>query len=292
MRPNLTTTIMLPIQQIKNSLKALAGLSNSPYAEGDISQYTLSAADQERLSNEHSFTQGTVQLSGISTRYTHGASMLHSWQEIFADEVYRFIPNNSRPYIIDGGANIGLSTLYFALRHPQSRIDAYEADPHIFQVLQQNIAAHRSQLQARIQLHQQALWHSDTQLTFHEEGALAGSVVGDFGRTGNTQTVPAINIGRLLQQRVDLLKLDIEGAENELLPTLKPVLTNIDYLFVEYHSLQEQPQQLGQLLLLLSNAGFRYHIREAAKLAPYPMEEKLSVRRLFDLQLNIWCYRP
>lgn len=283
---------MLPLQHIKNSLKALAGLSNSPYAEGDISRYTLSATDQERLSNEHSFAQGTVPLAGISTSYTHGASMLHSWQEIFADEVYRFIPKNSKPYIIDGGANIGLSTLYFALRHPQSRIDAYEADPQIFQVLQQNIAAHRPQLKANIQLHQQALWHSNTQLTFHEEGALAGSVVGDFGRTGKTQTVSAINIGPLLQQRVDFLKLDIEGAENELLPTLQPALPNIDYLFVEYHSLQEQPQLLGQLLLMLSNAGFRYHIREAARLAPHPMVEKGTIRRLFDLQLNIWCYRP
>ena len=283
---------MLPLQHIKNSLKALAGLSNSPYTEVDISRYTLSATDQERLSNEHSLAQGTVPLAGISTSYTHGASMLHSWQEIFADEVYRFIPNNSKPYIIDGGANIGLSTLYFALRHPQSRIDAYEADPQIFQVLQQNIAAHRPQLKANIQLHQQALWHSNTQLTFHEEGALAGSVVGDFGRTGKTQTVPAINIGQLLQQPVDFLKLDIEGAENELLPTLQPALPNIDYLFVEYHSLQELPQLLGQLLLMLSNAGFRYHIREAARLALHPMVEKGRTRRLFDMQLNIWCYRP
>jgi len=283
---------MLPLHHIKNSLKALAGLSNSPYTEGDISRYTLSATDKERLSNEHSFAQGTVPLAGISTRYTHGASMLHSWQEIFADEVYRFIPNNSKPYIIDGGANIGLSTLYFALRHPQCRIDAYEADPQIFQVLQQNIAAHRPQLKANIQLHQQALWHSNTQLTFHEEGALAGSVVSDFGRTGKTQTVPAINIGQLLLQPVDFLKLDLEGAENELLPTLQPALPNIDYLFVEYHSLQEQPQRLGQLLLMLSNAGFRYHIREAARLAPHPMVEKLTIRRLFDMQLNIWCYRP
>jgi hypothetical protein len=43
---------------------------------------------------------------------------------------------------------------------------------------------------------------------------------------------------------------------------------------------------------MLSNAGFRYHIREAARLAPYPMVEKLTKRRLFDMQLNIWCYRP
>lgn len=283
---------MLPLHKITNRLKALTGLQQSPYQEGDISKYTLAPDVQERLSQEHSFLQGTVNLAGINTTYTHGASMLHSWQEIFADEVYRFIPKNNKPYIIDGGANIGLSTLYFALRHPQSRIEAYEADPQIFQVLQHNIAAHRTQLKANIQLHQQALWHSDTQLTFHEEGALAGSVVGDFRLTGKTQTVTGINISRLLNQTVDMLKLDIEGAENELMITLQPALPNIDYLFVEYHSLQLQTQQLGQLLLMLSNAGFRYHIREAAPLAKHPMVEKLSISRLFDMQLNIWCYRP
>jgi len=68
-----------------------------------------------------------------------GPTFVHKYKEIFEQQIYRFRSNNQRPFIIDGGANIGLSILYFKKIYPLSQIVAFEPDEKIFSVLQRNI---------------------------------------------------------------------------------------------------------------------------------------------------------
>src|SRR5690348_5460731 len=63
----------------------------------------------------------------------------HSVEEIFVDEVYKCNFNSAEPYIIDCGANIGLSVIYFKQKYPNAKIIAFEPDKFQFDNLLQNI---------------------------------------------------------------------------------------------------------------------------------------------------------
>jgi hypothetical protein len=67
-------------------------------------------------------------------------------------------------------------------------------------------------------------------------------------------------------------------------------LARIARIFVEYHSVPDQPQCLQDLLEILWGAGFRYFLKDANPIRhPFLVEER---RKVFDLQLNIFAYRP
>src|SRR5258706_10771593 len=60
------------------------------------------------------------------------------YSDIFVQEPYRFRCETETPLIIDGGANVGVSTLYFKRLFPRSRVIAFEADPQTFEALAEN----------------------------------------------------------------------------------------------------------------------------------------------------------
>src|SRR4029077_14038607 len=135
-----------------------------------------------------------------------------AYQEIFLNRVYEFTSSNDRPFIIDGGANIGLATLFFKKNYPNSIITAFEADPIIFKTLEWNI---NSRGLKDVEVINAALWNLDTSLPFLSEGSASGHVAvpGEFG---NLVPVTAVRLKAWLQSRIDFLKLDIEGAEYEV----------------------------------------------------------------------------
>ena len=102
--------------------------------------------------------------------------------------------------------------------------------------------------------------------------------------------VPSIRLRDLLEQPIDFLKLDIEGAEFDVLQDCQDRLQNIETLFVEYHSHINEPQQLQNVLTLLHEAGFRYQLHEVFT-SPNPFLERQTLLGM-DLQLNIFAYRP
>jgi hypothetical protein len=67
------------------------------------------------------------------------ASFLYMFHEIFVEKIYQFEFPNDTPKILDLGSNIGLSILYFNQLYPKASIVGYEADPHIFSILQKNL---------------------------------------------------------------------------------------------------------------------------------------------------------
>jgi len=94
----------------------------------------------------------------------------------------------------------------------------------------------------------------------------------------------------LANEPVDLLKIDIEGAETLVLEDCADLLPNVERLFVEYHSFEGRPQTLHQLLAVLSNAGFRVYV------AAVDGSTQSFVRQArylgMDMQLNVFATRP
>ena len=72
----------------------------------------------ERVRKQPRYTPGTTTLFGRLLEYVDSSSYFFLHEEIFTEEIYAFNSANSRPRIIDGGANIGLSVIYFKRRFP------------------------------------------------------------------------------------------------------------------------------------------------------------------------------
>lgn len=226
----------------------------------------------------------TTHLPGVCWRIPDGKSFELSWNEIFGREIYKFIPTGKPVRILDCGANVGVSCLYFYRNFPGARITAFEPDPEIFACLKENLAAAGCD---GIELVPRAVWVSDTTLKFHSEGTDSGRI--EPGAGGKVIEVAAVRLRNYLNEPVDFLKLDIEGAETEVLRDIAPALGSVRNLFVEYHSFTGQKQTLGELVQLLVDAGFRVHLHPVNP-APNPFVA-VSDHLGMDLQLNIFARR-
>lgn len=216
--------------------------------------------------------------------YEAPQELLHGLQEIFVDQIYKQTLS-ANPTIIDCGANIGLSVLYLKKQHPTATILAFEPDPLNFSLLQQNIASFQL---ADIQCLQAAVWIENKSLSFSSQKGMASGI--STTEHENCIEVKGIRLKDYLNQPIDFLKIDIEGAEWEVLKDCSSQLTMVKNLFVEYHGQFEEQYKLSEILNLLQQAGFKYYIREAAALAPHPFLRAPS-NHPYEVQLNIFGFR-
>jgi len=238
-----------------------------------------------RLSRYPRFNPCRVTFQGLHLSVPDAASFLSAYKEIFVEEIYAFPFEGDQPVILDLGANIGLSVFFFKKLYPNARIIAFEADPKIFSYLRENMI--RNSL-ADVVLVNKAAWNSETKLQFCSEGADGGRV--SSATDGNLIEVDAVDMAQYLEgEKIDVLKIDIEGAEEFVLPACKKYLPNIGRIFVEYHSRVDRTQCLDQMLNILSDAGFRLHVHSILS-SPSPFTEIRPVAG-FDLQLNIFGWR-
>lgn len=239
-----------------------------------------------RLRELPPFTPAATDLLGQRLDLVDGRSFEATFHEIFEKEIYRFETAKAEPLIIDGGANIGLSVIYFKRLYPRSRIIAFEPDPAIFAVLKNNCMNFGLN---DVELVDKALWTSDTTLKFRREGGEGGRIAGKLDGTNLIEVHTRRLKDYLEVQPVELLKLDIEGAETEVLRDCKNQLSNVRFLFVEYHSFAGSSQTLHELTSILHAAGFRLHMQILE-----PSHQPFINRKInsgMDLQANIFGYR-
>jgi FkbM family methyltransferase len=229
----------------------------------------------------------TIKFTGATTHFTSPYWLLHSIQEIFVDEVYKFSPTRVDPRIIDCGANIGLAAIYFKRLCPGARVIAFEPDPTIFELLQANL---HERGYDDVEIINRAVWIEETVRRFEREGNLGGRFVDGTASDSEVSEVNANRLRDYLNEEVEFLKIDIEGAEYDVLRDCADRLGNVANLFVEYHVRPTEEQRLDEILLWIRNAGFRYYISEAAKNQLHPFVIKRG--GVYDMQLNISCYRP
>jgi FkbM family methyltransferase len=234
------------------------------------------------------YQSGTTDILGPALKFTDSASCHFIYQEVFEKEIYKFTTQNERPYILDAGANIGLSVIYFKRLFPGARIVAFEPDADVFKVLSENVAAFGLN---DVTLICKALWNKETTLEFHREGADAGRVAVRSIDEKQLVQVSATRLDSYIRdERVDLLKVDIEGAETAVLSDCAGLLKNVDRIFVEYHSFVNQSQTLAELLSILQGAGFRLHVNSPGFHSESPFVNLKSYIGM-DMQLNIYGWR-
>lgn len=121
-----------------------------------------------------------------------------------------------RPLIIDGGANIGLATLWLNKAFPEAQIIAVEPDADNFAILQKNTA----HLGDRVTPVRGGLWHKTTQLKIINPNAGAAAFRVSESADRGPGGISAFCIDDLCQQAENdhplIVKLDIEGAQAAL----------------------------------------------------------------------------
>jgi FkbM family methyltransferase len=199
----------------------------------------------------------------FDVEYLHGDSLRLLYDEIFAREEYLFESPTQQPVIFDCGANIGMATMFFKWLYPESTVVSFEADPTTFQVLNRNIL--KNQLQG-VSAHNVALWSAEGSIPFFvradEPGSLLMSTTA--GRTsGKEIQVEAKRLSSFINGKVDLLKLDVEGAEVKVLCDLleSGKIDAVQQMIIEYHHhIPREAPRLGNFLAMLEQNGWNYQL--------------------------------
>lgn len=133
----------------------------------------------------------------------------------YQSDLAHFLRRSVRPdaVVVDGGAHIGVITLLLSSLVPQGTVHAFEPTPSTLAYLEQNIAAGGA---TNVRVTAAALGRSDGKISLDPSDAYpAGAHVRDDGE--GTCLVPAVTLDSWATsegiERLDLLKLDVEGLE-------------------------------------------------------------------------------
>jgi FkbM family methyltransferase len=200
---------------------------------------------------------------GYTVRINDAANFYVLRKDIFVRRIYHFEARRPDPLILDCGSNIGMSILYFKRTYPKSRIIGFEPDPSIFPYLKENVE--RAGLRD-VTLVQGAITSHGGSLTMYSDGKY-GSCLAKYGGDGppagwKEYNVPCVHLRDYLTEPVDLLKLNIEGAEWDALAGSEDHLRQVRELVIEYHHLPGLPRTLHKILELLHRCGFDYLIND------------------------------
>jgi FkbM family methyltransferase len=158
-------------------------------------------------------------------------------RQVVWDQEYNLNIADDPKYIIDLGANIGISSLAFANKYPKAKIIALEPDRKNFELLCFN-TRHCDNITKL----NKAIWIKDETVCLENPFSKTNSFIfRKASEQSNSNTIGAITLTSLMQEfdipRIDLLKVDIEGVENELfLQNDTQWVNKVDFISIEFHS--------------------------------------------------------
>ena len=203
------------------------------------------------------YTPGHVRVLDYDIEYADLLSFCPQFEEIFVHRGLDVRAASPAPRILDCGSNIGAASLFFKRAYPGARITAYEADPALCAMTRRNLDRNGA---GDVEVVQAALWTSNGSVTFRAEGADSGMIDGLAGAIdARGVTVPALRLRDVLERdRVDFMKLDIEGAECAVLEDCEPVLDRVNAMIMDLHEFDPRHRQSPRVFACLTRSGFLY----------------------------------
>ena len=190
------------------------------------------------------------------------SSDLGVFQQVFIDLEYRGVVDlidrySSRQQItavIDAGGYTGLTSLYFSRCFPNARVVTIEPNESNFGLLQQNAAANALHNVYPIRA---GLWSKDSRLTVGEKfrDGKEWSFAVRPASAEDAETFAAVSIPTLMKRfgidQIDLLKMDIEGAEAEVFRDEKEadgILSKVRFIAIEIHDETDRTGHVREML--------------------------------------------
>jgi len=214
-------------------------------------------------------TVRTVHLKGgVRLSYRLNKGDLHGIREVWLDECYRLPFENSSGALLDLGANIGLTSVWLARKYGFAPVIAVEPDP-------------RNAALARRNLEQNAINGEVIEAAIGpREGAahFEASGISNLGKVSTTGSpVRMTTVAAILEKsgcaRFALVKMDIEGGEQELLAGPTDWLDRVDAIIAEFH-----PDRIDYPGAIRSIAARGLKYIPASSVFPHNMDSFVSRR--------------
>ena len=164
-----------------------------------------------------------------------------------------WLPEELEPKVIfDIGGNIGIAARYLAHRFPRATVHSFEPIPQNCQLLERNVA------DANIRVHPYALGARSQTAEFHVLGAEQGrwgyyslTRRGDSSVRAEVRSVT--DVLSELGDAVDIIKLDVEGAEREIIGAFRDeVIARATWVYGELHTEDLDPKLAFEVLQRLA----------------------------------------
>lgn len=159
---------------------------------------------------------------------------ISTYDQVLTCTAYQFDINYSPEVIVDAGANIGLTTAFLATRFPKARIYSIEAEHSNFEMLRENTRAYENVTPIYA-----ALADSPGEVAILDDGSGHWAFRIQKNAAPTQRKVRAITMDGFMEEykisHVDVLKVDIEGAEYDVFRASKSWLGRMRSMVVETH---------------------------------------------------------
>lgn len=150
------------------------------------------------------------------------------------------------PFVLDLGANIGCFALRVFKQTPLAEIVSIEAANDTFQILKEN-----TQLNSNLnwQSYNLGVWSHDGPVSLLRKNNAIGHCVIQTGGDDQVNGISLISLMKLIERdSIDLLKIDIEGGEEVVIPSSVSILKKTRYLIIEVHNDRFDPSEVMSVL--------------------------------------------
>lgn len=191
-------------------------------------------------------------------------SFYWTFREIFIHEDYYFRADNDEPYIIDCGGNTGIGLFYYKILYPKARILIFEPHPYNFELIKKNIKENSFKDVVAVN---KAVAKEDGVIKFYggdRAGTLSEEFATEKGKKKKSHFEDVIDVeaeklsNYIEDDVVDFLKIDIEGAEVDVLQDLdiRNKFNLIKQVTVEYHFFSFERNRASEVLDILNKNKF------------------------------------
>jgi FkbM family methyltransferase len=183
--------------------------------------------------------------------FPDSGNMVDHLREIMSGRTYpiAMLPPGYRiEVIVDAGANVGASAVWFLNAAPDARVVCFEPTAQNHRCLAANLASF-----PRAEVYHCGLFSRErtAELFLGRNQCMQNSLVASVEVGGDSETIAlkraSTEFDRLGLQRISILKIDTEGCEVPILEDLGERLAMVDQIYVEYHS-EEDRRAIDALL--------------------------------------------
>ena len=168
------------------------------------------------------------------------SSDIPTYRQVFFDHDYDCMASGQPKIIVDAGANIGIAAIYFANKYPDAKIIAIEPEDSNFELLKNNTEPYPGIIPV-----QAALWHVNEDINVIDAGYGKWGFMTEMKNSQEKlpgsicQAVAGMTVDRIMRdyalEKIDILKIDIEGAEREVFSSTSAWLDKVDAIIIELH---------------------------------------------------------
>lgn len=236
-----------------------------------------------------------IQFKSASLEYQNANKFWIIINELLIQQEYYFETTNDSPFIIDGGANIGLAIFYFLSLYPKAEIIAFEPSQDAYAVLKRNVERNNWE-NVTILPYALDLEERERKLLVPQNDCLGATLTErakeyNAENTIKAQEISCKKLSSYITKNVDFLKLDVEGVEVRILREIREKLSMISHVFCEYHYGElVEDNDFYELIQILREHGFEYQVDKS----PGHHKSTGSKTMLYvgrRISLNVWAKR-